>query len=186
MKIAVTATEPNLDAQVDPRFGRCRHFLIVETDDLSFEAVENPNMALGGGAGIQSAQLIAEKGVGAVLTGNCGPNAYHTLSAAGLQVVIGASGTVREVVDQFKSGAFAAASGANVQSHFGMGTTPGMGMGRGIGMGRGMGSGMMAGPMAAGQGAAPTKEQELEMLKTQAQSMQQQMDQIMASIKELE
>lgn len=62
MKIAVTVTEPSLDGAVDPRFGRCPYFLIVETDDLAFEAVENPNVTLGGGAGIQSAQFMNEKG----------------------------------------------------------------------------------------------------------------------------
>ncbi|RPJ51452.1 MAG: hypothetical protein EHM23_34105, partial [Acidobacteria bacterium] len=60
MKIAVTATAPDLQAQIDPRFGRCPYFLIVETDDLSFQAVENPNLTLSSGAGIQSAQLLAE------------------------------------------------------------------------------------------------------------------------------
>lgn len=63
MKIAITSIGPDLDAEVDPRFGRCQYFLIVELNDLSFEAIENPNIAIGGGAGIQSAQLIAEKGV---------------------------------------------------------------------------------------------------------------------------
>ena len=58
MKIAVTATEPSLDGAVDPRFGRCPYFVIVETDDLVFEAVDNPNVTLGGGAGIQSAQFM--------------------------------------------------------------------------------------------------------------------------------
>jgi predicted Fe-Mo cluster-binding NifX family protein len=82
MKIAVTTSAPDLQAQIDPRFGRCPYFLIVETDDLSFEAVENPNLGLSSGAGIQSAQLLAERGVKQVLTGNCGPNAHSTLSAA--------------------------------------------------------------------------------------------------------
>ena len=52
MKIAVTATGPSLDEQVEPRFGRCPYFLIIETDDMDYEAVENPNVILGGGAGI--------------------------------------------------------------------------------------------------------------------------------------
>ena len=103
MKIVVTSTGPGLDAQIDPRFGRCQYFVFVETDDLSFEVVENPNIALGGGAGIQSAQVSAEKGGAVVLTGNCGPNAYQTLAAAGVQVIVRVSGSVREVVEQFKA-----------------------------------------------------------------------------------
>ena len=60
MKIAVTAADPSLDATIDPRFGRCPYFLIVETEDLRFEAVANPSLSLGGGAGIQAAQLMAD------------------------------------------------------------------------------------------------------------------------------
>ena len=70
MKIAVTAQKPSLDSPVDPRFGRCAYFLVVETEDLSFEAIENTNTGSASGAGIQSAQLMAEKGVKFVLTGN--------------------------------------------------------------------------------------------------------------------
>jgi len=156
MKVAVTATDRSLDASVDPRFGRCPCFLIVETDDLSFEALENPNLTLGGGAGIQSAQLMAERGVQHVLTGNCGPNAHQTLSAAGIGVIIGCSGVVRDVIEQYKAGQLSAATEPNVTSKFGMGGAAGAaigsgaggnpafgpGMGGGMGMGRGGGRGM--------------------------------------------
>ena len=87
MKIAVSSTGPTLDDTVEPRFGRCAYFLIVDPDSLDFEPIENPNIALGGGAGIQSAQLMANKGVSVVLTGNCGPNAFKTFGAAGVQVI---------------------------------------------------------------------------------------------------
>jgi len=140
MRIAITATGPDLEAQADPRFGRCPYFLIVETDDLSFEAIENPNLVLGGGAGVQSGQLMAEKGVKHVLTGNCGPNAYQTLAAAGIGVIIGCSGRVRDVIEQYKSGRLSSVAAPNVASHFGMGGGGGRGMGGG-GMGRGMGRG---------------------------------------------
>jgi predicted Fe-Mo cluster-binding NifX family protein len=106
---------------MDPRFGRCSHFVLVETDDMTFEAIENGNSSLGGGAGIQSAQLMAQKGAKAVLTGNCGPNAHQTLSAAGIDVVVGCSGTVSEAVGRFKLGQLRAAPAPNVAGHSGMG-----------------------------------------------------------------
>ena len=244
MKVAVTATEPSLEARVDPRFGRCPCFLVVETDDTSFEAVENPNLSLGGGAGIQSAQLMAEKGVQAVLTGNCGPNAYQTLSAAGIAVIVGCSGTVANVIGQFKAGQLNAAGEPSVASKFGLGGAadppgdpsmqpqqpplagPGMGMagggmgmggggmgmgggggrgmgrgmgggrggGRGMGggMGRGRGMGMGAGsargpvPTPQGPGQGLNKDDELAMLRQQAEAMGQQMQQILQRIEQLE
>jgi predicted Fe-Mo cluster-binding NifX family protein len=105
---------------MDPRFGRCSHFVVVETDDMSFESIENLNGSLAGGAGIQSAQLMAQKGVKTVLTGNCGPNAHQTLSAAGIDVIVGCSGSVAEAVERFKTGQLKAASAPNVASHSGM------------------------------------------------------------------
>ena len=124
MRIAITASGPTLDASLDPRFGRCAYFLIVDTDTMDFEAVENPNAALGGGAGIQSGQLIAAKDVKFVLTGNCGPNAHETLSAAGIGVIPGCSGAVRDAVEQFKAGQLNTASAPNVASHSGMTGAP--------------------------------------------------------------
>ena len=62
MKVVVSSNGRDLDSRIDPRFGRCAYFIVVETDDMGFEAFENENMALGGGAGIQSAQFVASKG----------------------------------------------------------------------------------------------------------------------------
>lgn len=121
MKIAVTARGPNLDDPVDPRFGRAAYFVLVETDGMQVDPVANANTAAGGGAGVQSAQLMAERGVTTVLTGNCGPNAYRTLEAAGIQVMVGIQGTVREAVAQFKAGTLTASGNPNVGSHFGTG-----------------------------------------------------------------
>jgi predicted Fe-Mo cluster-binding NifX family protein len=165
MRIAITANGPTMDANVDPRFGRCAYFLVVDTDTLETEAVENSNAALGQGAGIQSAQLMATKQVKYVLTGNCGPNAHETLSAAGIGVILNCSGTAREVVEHFKAGQFQASGEANVPGHSGEtgpvppvavpgagggGPDQGRGQGRG-GCGRGMGRGMGRGK-GGGQG----------------------------------
>lgn len=121
MKVAISATGKDLNAAVDPRFGRCATLVVVETDDMSFEAVDNASSSLGGGAGIQTAQVVAHKGVKAVLTGNCGPNALKTLSAAGIEVFVGCSGTVSEVVARLKAGQLQPAAAPNVPSHSGMG-----------------------------------------------------------------
>jgi len=124
MKVAVSAMGSTLDAAVDPRFGRCATFVLVDTDDMSFRAIENGNSALGGGAGIQSAQLMAQHGVKAVLTGNCGPNAHQTLNAAGIDVVVGCRGTVAEAVGRFTSGQLHPTDTPNVASHSGIGGGP--------------------------------------------------------------
>ena len=151
MKIAVTSVGPTLDDAVESRFGRCAYFLIIDPDTMEFEAMENPNIALGGGAGIQSAQLLANNHAEVVLTGNCGPNAFQTFGAAGVRVITGVNGSVRQAVELYKSGALASASAPNVQSHFGTGA--GVGRGMGGGRGRGMGGGGMGGGGGRGFGS---------------------------------
>jgi predicted Fe-Mo cluster-binding NifX family protein len=158
MKVAVSASGPGLDAEVDPRFGRCSYFVIVDSETMDFEAVENPNTMAAGGAGIQSAQLVADKGAGVVLTGHCGPNAFQTLQAANIGVCVGAAGTVRQVVEQYMAGSLTATQGPSVASKFGVGGPQGpagsegpMGPGMGGGMGGGRGGGM-GGGMGGGRG----------------------------------
>ena len=144
MKVAITSMGDNLNSQVDPRFGRCQFFIIVDPETLEFEALPNSNLQAPSGAGIATAQMIAQKGVDTIITGNVGPNAYQTLSAAGIKVLTGAQGTVRETIERFKRGGFQSATGPNVGAHFGMGGAypqGGFGMGPGMGMGMGRGRG---------------------------------------------
>ena len=181
MKIAISATGPSLDDEVDPRFGRCPYFIIIDPDTMQFEALENANVMASGGAGISTGQMIASKGVQAVLTGNCGPNAYQVLSAAGLQVITGVAGKIRDAIEAYKSGQFQANPQPTVGAHFGMG------MGRGMGMGKGMGRGMGGGMTPFSPAPQPTSpEQELEALKAQSQMLAQQLSEVQRRIEDLE
>ncbi len=120
MKIAITSMGAKLEDKVDPRFGRCHYFILFDTETNKFEAVENTGAQGMGGVGIQSGQIMADKGVETVLTGSCGPNAFQTLQSAGIEVITGASGTVQEAIDKFKSGELKAISQANASAHSGM------------------------------------------------------------------
>jgi len=120
MKICVTSEGNSLDSKVDPRFGRCQYFIFVDADTSVFEAIQNPNIESMGGAGIQSGQFVAEKKVKAVLTGNVGPNAFQTLQSAGIDVVTGISGTVKEAIEKYKKGELKPTQGPSVNSKFGM------------------------------------------------------------------
>ena len=132
MKIAITSTEHRLESMVDPRFGRSPYLIYIDPESLEFEAVDNPGALAGGGAGIATAQAIAGKGVETVLTGNCGPNAFRVLSAAGIKVVTGVSGKIKDVIQDYNDGKYTASTQPNVPGHFGLG---GGGSGRGKGPG---------------------------------------------------
>lgn len=121
MKVCVTSSGNNLDAQLDPRFGRCAYQVIVDSETLQFEAVSNLASGARGGAGIQAAQTIANKGAKVLITGNVGPNAFQALSAAGIDIITGASGTVREVIEKFRKAEFKKTNAPTVRDHFGAG-----------------------------------------------------------------
>jgi predicted Fe-Mo cluster-binding NifX family protein len=209
MKIAISATGNDLDAMVDPRFGRCQCFVIVDTETLQVDVLDNSAIALGGGAGIQAAQAMAEKGVTHVLTGNCGPNAHKALSAACIDVVVDCAGRIRDVVARFKAGHFAPTRKPNVTDHYGTAADlpladpiaqaavtrrggGGMGMGRGMGMGKGGGRGKGCGRglgLGGGQGVLPAPADgpaDADLLKRQAADLEQQLLQIKQDIAKLE
>ncbi len=193
MKVAVSASSPDLESSVDPRFGRCPYYLIVDPKTMAFETVENPHVGASSGAGIQAAQLVTQKNVEAVLTGSCGPNAFQTLKAAGVKVVVGVTGTVSEAVRKYASGSdFREAAGPDVPAHYGMGRGAGIGRGRGRGMGgsQGMGSPDPSFPPNAPLQRPGTgrmrPEDELGGLKKQAEGLRRQMDLISERIAALE
>ncbi len=195
MKVAVSAVEGSLDAQVDPRFGRSPYFVIVDVETMEFEALPNEGRFAASGAGIQAAQTIANKGVGAVLTGRVGPNACQAFSTAGIQVMAGVSGAVRDAIEKYKNrGLQQADTLASQVSYEGR---PGMGMGRGGGRGRSRSMGYKRWQTSESQVApanipslsvptqTPSREEEIQILERQIQAIQQQLDQTMTRLKEL-
>ncbi len=119
MKIAVTSTGQDLDSPVDPRFGRAAYILIVNTDDMAVEVLDNQsNVNAFKGAGIQAATMISDKGAEVLLTGYCGPNAFKTLDAVKIKVAGDVSGTVREAVDAFGAGKYTYVSEPNADGHW--------------------------------------------------------------------
>jgi predicted Fe-Mo cluster-binding NifX family protein len=119
MKIAVTSTGTDLDSQVDPRFGRAAYILIIDSDTLEFEVLDNKeNVNAFKGAGIQAASTVSSKGAEVLLTGFCGPNAFKAMNAAKIGVANEAKGTVREAVQAYLEGKLPLADEANVEGHW--------------------------------------------------------------------
>lgn len=187
MKICITSQSDNLEAQVDPRFGRCPYFIIVDTETTEFEAIENQNIQAPSGAGIQSAQLVIGKGVEVILTGNVGPNAFQTLQAAGIKVITGVTGLVKDTIEKYKKGDINPTTGPTVPGHFGMQGPQPSGPGIGAGMGRGMGRGMgWQPPLYQGSPSFQTsQEEEVRILKGQAELLKKQLEAINKRIEEL-
>lgn len=119
MKICITSEGKSMDSAVDPRFGRCAFFVFFDTDTESFEVEDNSSVQAEGGAGIKAGQIVISKGAKTVLTGNVGPNAYEVLSAAGIGIVTGVSGTIRDAIWAYRAGVYKPVSSPSVGSKFG-------------------------------------------------------------------
>ncbi len=147
MKVCVTAAASGIDAPVDPRFGRCPFFVVVDLDSMSEKSIPNANVNATSGAGIQAASEVARQGASALITGNIGPNAMQTLSAAKIDVYSHQGGaTVRAAVESFQRGELSKIEAPSVPAH------AGMGQGRGPGQGMGRGRGGQGGGRGRGQG----------------------------------
>lgn len=180
MRIVVSAEGATLDAPASPVFGRCPTYVLVDSETMEAEAVENPAMNQGGGAGIQAAQFVVNQGAQAVLTGNLGPNAFDVLEAAGVKGYLVPAGTVRQAVEAFKAGQLQPMGGANVAAH------AGMGQGGGRGMGRGMSPAPAPPPMPQAGSPAGPRGSELAELRESLKNLRQQLAETMDRIEQLE
>ncbi|MEA3308449.1 MAG: NifB/NifX family molybdenum-iron cluster-binding protein [Chloroflexota bacterium] len=124
MKIAVSASGTTLAARVDPRFGRCAQYLLVDIDNDSFEVWPNAAAMAGGGAGIQAAQAVVGSGAQAVISGNLGPNAFQVLEAAGIPAYTVTNMTIAQAVAAFKAGELTSVGGATNAAHSGAMNAP--------------------------------------------------------------
>jgi len=119
MKVAVTSQGRELTSPVDPRFGRARYFILVDTETGQATAADNSqNLNAAQGAGIQAGRNVVELGAAAVITGHVGPKAFATLQAGGVRVYTGASGSVAEAIEQLKAGKLQQSTGADVEGHW--------------------------------------------------------------------
>lgn len=118
MKIAFPTSGETLDAPFNSTFGRAPKFLILDTDTGEVRVIDNKqNLGAAQGAGIQSAQHVAQAGAQVLVSGHCGPKAFRVLAASGVQVYYAQATTVADALHQFRSGSLQAAQAADVEGH---------------------------------------------------------------------
>ncbi len=119
MKVAVTSQGEELSSEIDPRFGRAKWLIVVDTETGKSEVHDNTvNLNATQGAGIQTGQNVVNLGVEAVITGNIGPNAFKTLNAANVKVFLSKAKTIQETLRSFMAGKLEEVKQANVEGHW--------------------------------------------------------------------
>ncbi len=119
MKVVVTSRGVGMESELDPRFGRAAGFVLVDSETGESQTIDNSGGAQAAqGAGIQAAEAVSRLGAECVITGHCGPKAFRALQAAGIEIYIGASGTVTEAIAEFKAGNLKRAAGPDVGGHW--------------------------------------------------------------------
>lgn len=119
MKIALTAREKNIDTAMDPRFGRAPFFVVYDTEWGSYSFIDNEqNLNAAQGAGVQAAQNVVKTGADVLITGSCGPKAFRVLQTSGIDIVVGVSGSIKEVIERYNKGELKAAQGPDVEGHW--------------------------------------------------------------------
>lgn len=121
MKVMVSSTGPDIDSEVSPVFGRAEYYLMVDSEDLTFESFENPSLSQDSGAGIMAARFVLEKGPESLISSNIGPKAFDVLSAGSVKCFTAKGGTVGEAVESFVRGELRTVEGATAPSHTGIG-----------------------------------------------------------------
>lgn len=148
-RVALSVGSPGLNERVNSKFGRADFILLVDPETMAWESLENPGKDAGSGAGIRVAQLLSDRKVTDVISGEFGPKAHDALTAAGITMHrCGSNTTVRDALDLLKSGKLGTAGAGKLRTvrdalfgGRGGGGQGGQGEGRGVGGGRGRGRG---------------------------------------------
>ena len=119
MKIVIPVSGEDLQAQVDSRFGRAKHFLVFNDADGSYSLIDNTqDLNATQGAGLQSATNVIESDAGCVILTHCGPKAFKLLSSYDIKVYVAADVTAKEALNMFKDGKLDKMEDADVEGHW--------------------------------------------------------------------
>jgi predicted Fe-Mo cluster-binding NifX family protein len=111
-RIAISANDNNgIESTVSGHFGRCPYFIIVDVEEnaiKSVQAIDNPHYTSHTPG--QVPEFINRQGAGVMLTGGMGRRAVGFFEQYGIDVATGATGTVRQAVQDYLAGKLRGAS----------------------------------------------------------------------------
>lgn len=102
MKVLITSVGKDIKDNFDQKFGRCEYFQIIDTETNDIKVVENEGKKADHGAGTGASQQAIDENVDVIITGHLGPNAFQILDSSDIKLLSAKTGTVEEVLDQYK------------------------------------------------------------------------------------
>lgn len=112
VKIAIATIGNNgMDDYVSEHFGRAPTFTIVDLDTNEVKAIPNTSEHMGGSG--YPPEIMASACVKVMLCSGLGPRAIGMFEQYGIEVYVGASGTVRDAIQAYQAGRLHVATDEN-------------------------------------------------------------------------
>lgn len=109
MKVCIpTNSERGLDDTVGEHFGRVPTYTIVDLESEDVKVIPNTSNHMGGTK--NPPEVLVEHGVNVMICQGLGRRAITMFNDFGIDVYIGASGTVKDAIDAYKNGQLRKAS----------------------------------------------------------------------------
>lgn len=103
MKVSIPVmNRSGLSSTVGAHFGKVPSYAIFDTESDDLRFIDNTSEHLGG-VGMPP-ELLKKEGVHVVLCSGLGPKAVDMLKSLGMEVYVGAKGTVQDTLDAWKAG----------------------------------------------------------------------------------
>ncbi len=117
MKVCIpTNSNKGLDDTVGEHFGRVPTYTIVDLDSNDVKVIPNTSNHMGGTK--NPPEILVEQGVNVMICQGLGRRAISMFSDFGIDVYIGASGSVEDAINAYKKGVLQkAAEGDACQQH---------------------------------------------------------------------
>ena len=118
MKIAVASSGQWLDSDVDYHTGRAACFIVYDTEQEDFKAIDNWECTeCLHWAGLRSADILIKAGVSSIVVRHIGPNTFRSLTNAKIKVYYVDEIAVVRAIRMFRDGQLSEAQEPNCEGH---------------------------------------------------------------------
>lgn len=101
MRIAISSKNDNINSEMSEKAGRSPYYLIFEDNNL-VESIKNPFATGGGGAGFGVIQMLSNKNVDMIISGDFGPNLLTALKEKNMKHKSFKDKNIKEILEELE------------------------------------------------------------------------------------